>query len=204
MKKPLLLAAAIGSLAAPAGAVTVVLDGTAADPLGTRFIYGGTYAVDPQTNQTFESMIPGSRFIIFDFAGYVAGTITSGNANMAPSIEMTSTGLLLPPGFVDDPTVPNLVFTWIGPAFTPPPDYAFTGYSAVSIYPGVDGDATVFSSLDQNVANGTPLYMQGHIAGPVALATAIPEPTTWAMMVLGFGMVGIGMHGRRRPRLALA
>lgn len=30
--------------------------------------------------------------------------------------------------------------------------------------------------------------------------SAVPEPTTWAMMLVGFGMIGLGL--RRRPRLS--
>jgi PEP-CTERM motif len=44
---------------------------------------------------------------------------------------------------------------------------------------------------------------QGHYAGtaeftPVA---AVPEPTTWAMMLLGFGAVGFSIRRKRRPTL---
>ena len=31
-----------------------------------------------------------------------------------------------------------------------------------------------------------------------ATTTAIPEPATWAMMIIGFGMVGFGLRRRRR------
>lgn len=34
----------------------------------------------------------------------------------------------------------------------------------------------------------------------LAIATAVPEPATWAMMLLGFGAVGIAMRRRRSPR----
>jgi hypothetical protein len=30
-------------------------------------------------------------------------------------------------------------------------------------------------------------------------STAVPEPGTWAMMILGFGLMGAGMRGRRAP-----
>ena len=29
--------------------------------------------------------------------------------------------------------------------------------------------------------------------------TAVPEPATWAMMLVGFGMVGFGLRSRRKP-----
>lgn len=37
---------------------------------------------------------------------------------------------------------------------------------------------------------------------PVTFSTAVPEPTTWAMMMMGFGVSGAAM--RRRPRRKVA
>ena len=34
--------------------------------------------------------------------------------------------------------------------------------------------------------------------------TAVPEPTTWAMLLLGFGMVGLGLRGRRKATVRVA
>jgi hypothetical protein len=31
-----------------------------------------------------------------------------------------------------------------------------------------------------------------------AVPAAVPEPATWAMMILGFGAIGYAMRGRRR------
>jgi hypothetical protein len=40
----------------------------------------------------------------------------------------------------------------------------------------------------------------GSYGGTVAFASgAVPEPATWAMMILGFGMVGAGLRMARRP-----
>lgn len=36
------------------------------------------------------------------------------------------------------------------------------------------------------------------------IASAAPEPGTWAMMILGFGFAGMGLRSRRRGKLALA
>lgn len=37
-----------------------------------------------------------------------------------------------------------------------------------------------------------------------ALASAVPEPATWGLMILGVGMAGAQMRGRRRSKLAVA
>jgi hypothetical protein len=36
----------------------------------------------------------------------------------------------------------------------------------------------------------------------ITTATAVPEPGTWALMILGFGAIGLTMRRRRRPGLA--
>jgi len=40
-------------------------------------------------------------------------------------------------------------------------------------------------------------------AGPVAVVAAVPEPATWAMMLIGFGGIGYSMR-RRRKSTAIA
>ena len=67
-----------------------------------------------------------------------------------------------------------------------------------------DGDATAFyrfnagTNLDQffittyTASSNAVLYRTG--------ASAVPEPATWAMMLIGFGAAGMSL--RRRPRPA--
>ncbi|MES2327197.1 MAG: PEPxxWA-CTERM sorting domain-containing protein [Pseudomonadota bacterium] len=66
------------------------------------------------------------------------------------------------------------------------------------------GDRTIFYLL--NLAPGTTslaLNTQG-FSDAVFIADAVPEPETWAMMLLGFGAIGFAIRrGKaRRPRLA--
>jgi secreted trypsin-like serine protease len=42
-----------------------------------------------------------------------------------------------------------------------------------------------------------PLYIHGDFIAE-SLAAAVPEPATWAMMIMGFGFVGAGMRARTR------
>jgi len=52
--------------------------------------------------------------------------------------------------------------------------------------------------------NGATLAQGGFsIGAPVVIAAAVPEPSTWAMMILGFFGVGF-MAYRRRNQAALA
>ena len=42
----------------------------------------------------------------------------------------------------------------------------------------------------------------GSLGGSITIRQAVPEPATWAMMLLGFGAVGFAMRRRRAPVLA--
>jgi hypothetical protein len=42
----------------------------------------------------------------------------------------------------------------------------------------------------------------GALTGNVTITSAIPEAGTWAMMLLGFGAIGLTIRSRRRPALA--
>lgn len=41
-------------------------------------------------------------------------------------------------------------------------------------------------------------------SGSFAISAAVPEPATWGMMILGFGVLGAGLRARRSARLAIA
>ena len=72
---------------------------------------------------------------------------------------------------------------------------AFYGYARL------DGDGTLDFAFE-NAAN-TAITAGATITG--ALPAAVPEPTTWAMMLMGFGAVGYGMRRRARtlaPQIA--
>lgn len=42
----------------------------------------------------------------------------------------------------------------------------------------------------------------GAYTGTLSFAPGVPEPATWAMMLMGFGAVGFSMRRRRQPALA--
>lgn len=62
-------------------------------------------------------------------------------------------------------------------------------------YARLNGNGTLDFAFE-NAAN-TAITAGATITAP--LAAAVPEPATWAMMLLGFGAIGVGM--RRRARL---
>ncbi len=65
--------------------------------------------------------------------------------------------------------------------------------------------------VDPNAGVGTPHEingMQGNYSAalPVAsgMISAVPEPATWAMMIIGFGAIGAAMRRRAATRTTVA
>jgi len=203
MKKILGLAALAAGAIAPvtaSSAATVQLDSRSFDGTNWVFTYGGTLAPT-------EGVENGSKLVILDFAGYVDGSISSALASISTSIEMSSAALGYFPGITDDPSIPNLVFTYTGASFQVSPAPAggytpidFTGLSALTTLSGVttDGFSAYTVNNSRGGVNGTDVYSTGSLLVP----SAVPEPATWAMMLIGFGVAGYSM--RRRNPLTLS
>jgi hypothetical protein len=58
----------------------------------------------------------------------------------------------------------------------------------------LDGQ-TAYFSLEENLAAG---------GVPITVGSAAPEPATWAMMILGFGMAGVAFRRRKQRQIAIA
>jgi hypothetical protein len=63
-----------------------------------------------------------------------------------------------------------------------------------------------FGRVTVSLGNGATLQSvnQVRITAGAQLTSAVPEPTTWAMMLVGFGAVGYSMRKRAAPRLVQA
>jgi len=204
MRKLNALAACAACVLAPvkhAAAATVQLDSSSFNGSGYTYVYGGTLAPT-------EGVKNGSELVVVDFAGYVAGSISSPYADITATTELTTSGIMLPPGVTDDPTIPNLVFTYTGADFqttpaggTPYSPISFTGLSAGTTLggQGLDGFSTLTVKND-GTGVGTTVYSAGLVAVP-ALA-AVPEPGSWALMLVGMGAVGLA--ARRHKRVAIS
>ena len=110
---------------------------------------------------------------------------------------------MLASGVVDDPLIPNLVFTWIGAPFNasggPFSEVSFAGLRARSNTPGVVlGSFSTVTFNNNGFATGMPTTTQGFLAVPAQSPSAVPEPMTWTMMFLGFAGIGLTMRRRRQ------
>jgi hypothetical protein len=80
------------------------------------------------------------------------------------------------------------------------PSRASLGSVTISAAPGggffIDNRAAIFGVYTIN--GGDPITV------PVALTVGAPEPSTWAMMLLGFGGFGFAGYRRRRKRAGAA
>lgn len=194
MKKLLLAACASFAFSSGASAAIIpVLDSVTADGTDWIFSYSGTLAGD-------QGLVPGSQLIIYDFSGYVPGSIDAGiyAADLAASVEFTSV-ILPPPSHDDNPLIPNLVFTWTGEPFNasggPFVDVSFAGLTAKSVFGLVHNDGFSAMAVTNNgSATGEPSFNSGNVGVP----SAVPEPATWALMIAGFGFAGTALRARRR------
>jgi hypothetical protein len=207
LKKLLMMTAACVAVAGAAHASIIpVLTSVTAEGDLFRFSYQGTLAGDA-------GVTDGSRLVIFDFAGF-AGGLEAPSPFITATTELTTVfypgldGVLPSPPHDDDPLIPNLVFVWNGPDFHtsggPFTDINFDGLSALSTFSGIRPDGFSAITIKNNGPNvGTMLYNVGTTSVPVGAVTptaAVPEPASWAMMIIGFG--GMGALARRRQILA--
>ena len=186
--------AAIG-LAGSANAAVLTLESVTDSGSDFTFRYQGTLGPD-------EGLRSGDRLVIYDFAGYVAGSIFTPSANVVATTEFTSSDPVTP-GFNDDAGLVNLVFTYVGPDLRntggPFAPLDFNGLGARSTFSGTVADA-FFTLTTKNNPDGvpggsnTPIFTLGQVSVP----NAIPEPATWAMMLGGFGLLGAAARRSNR------
>ncbi|UUR07740.1 PEPxxWA-CTERM sorting domain-containing protein [Sphingomonas glaciei] len=187
LKNLLILGAGISMFTAPAAAQGLM--GATVD-LTTRYPNATAVYSDPFTS-----------VVVSDGVEYPLGSFPTYNPNF--SVDVAANSL----------TITNLVGTNFG-------DTAFNGFalsvlSGPSILSASVNPSSAFSPINVFVQNGT---LFANFAGVSTtggssvinfttsrdVAAAVPEPGTWAMMLLGFGAIGASMRRRRQMGAAIA
>ncbi len=183
----------LGLLAANAPAKADIIPTTASLPTPT--VGGYLWEFNAQlTGHQF--MMAGDFFTIYDFAGFVpASNIEPTNWAFSSALVGVTPGGL---GVVDNASLPNLTWTYTGPATSNGPTNLGL-FKAISTYntPGTGNYgamARLYSPFFQEV-HGDPTMNKGPIAVPV-----VPEPGTMAL--LGLGAAPLIGRLRRRSRKA--
>jgi opacity protein-like surface antigen len=63
---------------------------------------------------------------------------------------------------------------------------------------------TVSNASSFTYGDGTPITINAGSVGTLDAVAAVPEPATWAMMMLGFGMVGFGLRRRSNVKTTVS
>jgi len=139
----------------------------------------------------------------------VAGPVSSysGTGSFAGDICLGSCGTIqdILSLAVGPQSIPNffLLSGGTGPASI---SFSLDGISSIVRTPGFL-DVTATGTLSATGFDSTPGLFRFSTQGGnqvtfSATTTAVPEPATWALMLLGFGGIGMAMRRRRRPALA--
>jgi len=180
--------------------VIMVLQASSPTPNGPgvfRYTYDASLSPDSQLQL-------GDYFAVIDFAGYIAGSVFSTN----PDITATSQLTTLPPpfqAFPDDPTIPNLLFTYTGTVPLTGPRIDLGDFGADSTF-GLTGLINQTASVHKEEVQGSNDFnlLAGNttsIQGPAAISP-VPEPTSAVLFGMGFvGLIG-SMWTRQRLMLS--
>ncbi len=165
--------------------------------------------------QNTDITVPGGSVI--DCSGFALGNLTNG----APANNAQLTSLLLELGFVytGDSNGIEQVFSNSNPLinFTT----LLTGNTIIGVHYGNgtgspgrpagsagngDGDDTAFYLLNAGAGVDT-FTLNFNSSSTVTLfqtgVTSVPEPASWAMMLMGFGAIGVSLRRRRRGNTLL-
>lgn len=74
------------------------------------------------------------------------------------------------------------------------PSHDFSGWQTVTTTFKATSTSQLLSFLSIGTPNGLPPVA---LLDGVSLTSAVPEPATWAMMMLGFGMIGVAARRKR-------
>ena len=125
--------------------------------------------------QVGAALYSGPASVLAGFNGFQAVTVNTGGVAVTPGQRYA---ILL-----YDNSADGVNATW---GLTPP----------FGAHPDVAGDVGFFFNNGPSDGNGT-FDDFGSLAYSATFAGGVPEPATWAMMIVGFGAIGVGARRRR-------
>jgi len=150
-------------------------------------------------------MLDATSVITFDLLGSESGFDDTFNA---PGISFTEMTTLLnsfasPMGlgsgvFTAGDLAGLLTFTSSGGANATVGDRGFGIFLGPNALSG-DASSVFFFGYDDQITNQDDDFDDFIVRATVTPLAAVPEPGTWAMMLIGFGSVGFALRGKRRP-----
>ena len=127
--------------------------------------------------------------------GQVLGVVNNGLFDVAIDVNTAQNGETLQLFEVWDTTTDSVLYNYLGPTLIGNVANNGNGYGDwylgnidLTGLPSTDG--ILFHAVWNNASDGGESFF-------LVPASAVPEPATWAMLIIGFGMVGFAMRRRR-------
>ena len=172
-------ALALGSTAANASLTVIACDPS----LDNGCSQDNSLAPAQSTISWSDSNVGASPFsAVIDFNNTLGGNYFASLTTASPNVYFTSLTIYALIGGV--PTGPAVMQYSGGPTH------------AITLLPASFGARNYRLTFGGTTSGG------GGEAGTLSFFAAVPEPGTWALMLLGFGGIGMAMRRRRRPMLA--
>ena len=166
-------------------AITAALDGS---PTADGPDYLWTYQISVDSLEQLVSGPGASFFTVYDFAGYVPGSILAPpdwTAEFSASGPGMTNSTQMPP----EPSFDDLTFVYTGPPSTLDGPLNVTGFSAMS----TSGNVNVGGTFTYQANNAV-----GVDAGIGSIDVPTPEPSM--AVLVGLGLMGIGLKRRKELR----
>ncbi len=129
----------------------------------------------------------------------VTGTATGAGTYLVNTVDFTA-GINASSSYVDTGTFTNTATVDGSPfSYTVPYTISIAGTDTITI-----GGNTVYTNGVKVVYNPLTLTSGGStVTGDLTATVSVPEPATWAMMILGAGFAGVSLRRRRQSAIAI-
>jgi PEP-CTERM motif len=191
-----LMAAAVAVAALAGGTANAGLLPTSVTIFPDAGNYRWQYAIVLPTDMKLQS---GNYFTVYDFAGLVDGSVVTPDGNWTATVQnVGTTPVLLNP--IDDPSIPNLVFTYTGPTI-PAGQIGLGNFMATSIFG--ERKEVNFTAETNRTSDGLKDSNITSTDAPTGqvIENPIPEPATMLLAGLGLPLLGLARL-RKKKKLA--